>query len=360
MRTISSLLLLWSVAVSAQEPTSADSLATDVVEPIDEATTAEGSESGPDAATSEDADADSGADVSTDGDLPAETDVEAEDVAPAPPAPRAPGTGPGKVGPHSNHWDLEQMYTNGDVDEGLRIAKERQAANPEDIDLYWHIARFIFEVGERHERDSAEIDKKALYKEMIAWSEEGLEIAPGDPHLTYAYGIAKARLGTTRGVLASLWMAKDIERAWTVVADSGYEYESINRGEHLPCDAHLVLGIFYRVVPDWWIVKLLSGTRGDLDKALEYLEYANTCSPDRINVKKELGVGQICFGMNREMPEFVEMGRKTLEETLLLTPDGDTDFIDFKHIPKILENPEMACEYSRDGQQDLDRESLEE
>lgn len=267
---------------------------------------------------------------------------------------------PGQVKPDDPYWDLELLYFEQRIDEGLAAARARLAAAPGDPELHWHVARFLFEIGEQHARDDASFDKIALYREMQAVSEAGLALAPDHAHLHFALGIALGRLGTTRGVLKSLFLAKDVEQAWLRAATSGYAYRSINGGEQLPCDAQQTLGIFYRIVPDWWIVKVLAGTRGDLDASLRWLEEANRCSPGDIGIVKELGVTQLCIATTRDEAEMLERGRATLRGALRIPArEASTDRIDHDHIRRLVEDPSLACEYSRDGQQELDRAALE-
>jgi hypothetical protein len=260
----------------------------------------------------------------------------------------------------STQWDLEVLYHDGRSAEGLELAKQRLAADPTDADLTWMIARFMFEIGETFQRDDESIDKVAYYKEMLDIVDEGLEHHPDDAHLRFARGIAVGRYGTTRGVLASLFLAKEVERDWLFTAESGFAYSSIGAEEHLPCDAYQALGIYYRLVPDWWIVKVLAGTRGDLDTSLSYLERANRCAPDRIRNLKELGVTQMCIGTKRKQPDMVEKGKVSVRAYMALPANTKTEKIDLKHGQLLLDDPTLACEYSRDGQQDLDRENLDE
>jgi hypothetical protein len=266
---------------------------------------------------------------------------------------------PGLVNEATPHYDLEVLYDQGKVDEGLKEAKAQLAQHPEDLDLYWHAARFMFEVGERFDRNDKSIDKVDWYEEMIGIFEAGLARDPTNAHLLFGYGIAKGRLGTTRGVLASLFMAKDVEAAWLAAAQSSYRYSSIRGQEQLPCDAHLCLGIFYRLVPDSFIVEMLGGTRGSLEKSLAELERSDRCGPDRIGTLKELGVSQLCKGEKSKDEALVVAGRATLLRARALAPEGDTDVTDLRHIDMLLANPKLACGYSRDGQQDLDEKKLE-
>ena len=268
------------------------------------------------------------------------------------------GPGPGPVTEASAHYDLELLYTANKHEEGVKLAKARQAENPDDIDLYWHISRFLFEIGERHSRDDDTLDKNALYQEMLDWADKGLERDPDHLHLWFAKGVAKGRQSTTKGVLGLLWMLKDIEEAFLKVAESGYTYKSMGTGEHLPCHAYQTLGIFYRLVPDSWFVQMLAGTRGSLDKSLNWMEQANSCSPGRIGILKELAVSLQCIGTSRKDDASLQRAASLLQSAQAMNATTDTEVIDLKHIPKLLEDPSLACGYSRDGQQEREEKAM--
>lgn len=266
---------------------------------------------------------------------------------------------PGQVKPDNAHWDLEVLYYNSQWQEGLDLSRARLAEHPDDADLYWHVARFLFEMGEQVDRNDPTVDKVELYRQMIEVSEAGLERFPEHAHLHFALGIGKGRLGTTRGVLKSLFLIKDVEAAWSRAASSDYAYRSIDGGEHLPCDAQLTLGILYRIVPDSWIVKVLSGTRGDLERSQHSLEAANACSPGDIGILKELGVTHLCIADRQDDPTHLGLGRQFLEQSLRVPArDDSTDLVDHRHIRMLLDDPSLACEYSRDGQQETDAEAI--
>ena len=56
----------------------------------------------------------------------------------------------------------------------------------------------------------------------------------------------------------------------------------------------------------------------------------------------------------------IASGRAHVQEYTSLTPRTNTEHVDMAHADKILAmTPKEACEYSRDGQQDLDRKNLE-
>jgi hypothetical protein len=260
--------------------------------------------------------------------------------------------------PPMPHMDLELLYHEAEFQKGLQATNAQLAAAP-DKDLYWMKARFMFEIGEHWQRTDTSIDKEAWYKEMLAAVDAGLALAPGDPHLRFGRGVAMGRLGTTRGVLSSLFMAKDVEQDWLAVANAkGFYYRSLGNEELLPCDAYHALGIFYRLVPDWWIIQVIAGTRGDLDRSLDFHRNAVTCKPDDIDNWKELGATELCIAEKRKDPAMIAAGLTSLSRALALPARTERERIDHRHSTMLIAEPTLACEYSRDGQQDLDESKL--
>ena len=142
------------------------------------------------------------------------------------------------------HYDLELLYSELKFDEVTRLCRERLVSSPDDLTLHWMLIRALYERGEQFPRTDDSVDKKAIYQEMIDLSEHGLELSPEDPHLLFARGLALGRMGTHRGVLASLFSVKEIEQVWVKAAVSGYQYASIYGNEQMPCDVYLGLVCF--------------------------------------------------------------------------------------------------------------------
>jgi len=271
----------------------------------------------------------------------------------------AAGTLPGQVDASSPHFELEQAYTEAEDYAAFQRLEQRidalLAEAAEDADLYWMKSRAMFEQGELVDR-SAGIDMVAHYQAMAKSSEKGLELRPGDPHLRFAHGIALARLGTTKGVLSSLFLARDVEADWLAATEGSYA--SLGGEEALPTDAYHALGVFYRLVPDWWIVQVIAGTRGSLDKSLEMHEKA-VAGRVSIDSLKELGVTELCIAESRGDDAMRARAMATFDRALAMPAHGAKHQIDHQHIRGMKVDPSMACEYSRDGQQDLDRKRLD-
>ena len=265
---------------------------------------------------------------------------------------------PGQVDASSPHYELEVAYGEAKSLSAFQQLEQRidglLAEAKGDADLYWMKARAMFEQGELIDRDAG-VDMVAHYQEMADAADTGLELRPNDPHLRFARGIALARLGTTKGVLSSLFLARDVEADWLVATQCSYA--SVGQDEVLPNDAYQALGVFYRLVPDWWIVQVIAGTRGDLDKSLEMHEKATAGRPS-IDSLKELGVTELCIAETRDDEAMRARAMKTFARALSMPAQTEKNRIDHDHIGKLEADPSMACEYSRDGQQDLDKKKL--
>lgn len=265
-------------------------------------------------------------------------------------------TRPGQVTPDDPYWDLEVLYYQERHLEGAKLAEARYAET-KDPHLTLHIARFWYQELEGDETRSKS-ERAVIYDRLLATLDEGLAKDPKDLHLQFARGVVMARIGTSRGVLASLRLADDVEAAWTSVIDAGFMYNAIGVHEELPCDAYLALGVFYRLVPDSWLVKAIAGTKGDLQRSLEMNEKGVACAGDRIRNLKELGVTQLCLGQKTKDAALVDAGKATLNRMFAVTPTFREEVIDLRHGAKLLKDPSIACGYSRDGQQDLDESKI--
>ena len=258
----------------------------------------------------------------------------------------------------SRHLDLEELYSKGEAAQGLRVARARLAEHPDDPELYLHAARFIFELAEQSPNLS-DAQREKRYTEMKRLLNKGLKLAPGHPRFLFGIAIARARLATTRGVLRSLSGAKDVEGLLLKVANANYRYQSLHDEEVLPCDAQVALGILYRLLPDWWGISLVAGTRGDLQKSLALLKKSDRCAGGRHHVIKELGVTELCLGQTDGDEKLIAAGKRDLKRVIALPADRRVERIDVAHAKRLLKDPSLACGYSRDKQQERSKEALE-
>jgi hypothetical protein len=231
-------------------------------------------------------------------------------------------------------------------------------ANESRPQLIWRLARVIIN---KYEVDRVASDKEKLraYEEVERLSRLCIKQQPEQvPYCHLFLGVALGRQGTVRGVISSLRSAKEVERTWL----RGLEL-SRGRGlklsdETLESQFAYLLGIYYRIVPDSWWVKLLAGTRGDKQKSIDFhrQSIATRLKPD-LSCKLELAVSLLCKSPKQDEPEHAE-GIRWLDQVIASTPTDKFDVIDRDNARKVKANPKVACGYSRDKIQNMSEDQI--
>ena len=225
------------------------------------------------------------------------------------------------------------------------------AAHPESAFLAWRIARNHWRHGERLSI-SAKGDRRAAFTRSLEWAERSLDRDPDCGECLLWAVVSRGRLATTVGVVASVSMVAPMAG----LIDRGIALQPTSRDNEWNTtlgNLYYAASAFYRVAPEWRGVELLIGTRGDKDRALDYIERAIAISPMRVDYHLEHGVVLTCIGVERGDTAALERGRSELAKTRTMPHHLGTDAVDQKNAEILLGNPELACGYSRDGFIDL-------
>jgi hypothetical protein len=163
------------------------------------------------------------------------------------------------------------------------------------------------------------------------------------------------RIGTTRGVVRSVRMAPEMEQLLEQGIALRPTYHDDFTNSTLG-NLYYAGGVFYRVVPEWIWLDWLIGVRGDMDKSLEMIRKADELDRGRIDYRVEMGAILLCYGNRREADWALDEGRDVLRSAHRLPRRFRTDESDLGHARKLLDAPERACGFSRDGWIDMDAE----
>jgi hypothetical protein len=220
-------------------------------------------------------------------------------------------------------------------------------------EVIWRLARIMVNYYEGY-RDAPEKLKLAAYAQAEAISRKCIAMSPKTPGCYLELGIAIGRQGTIRGVLRSLRSAGPIEEAWLKGLELSKGHPEYKVDKDL-MEAHFwyTLGIFYRIVPDWWIVKVIAGTRGDKQKAIDFNRKSVELRPDP-STWLELGVALMCRGSKEDDKAQLDEGVTWVTKVSQITPNSEIDTVDKKNAKVILANPKKVCGYSRDKFQDVE------
>lgn len=247
----------------------------------------------------------------------------------------------------------EALADAGDLPGLVRTLEAYTAAHPDDCEGLWRLSRAYYEQGEVLAQSESDARRIPIYEKAEALADRCIAVDPQDGQGYLWKGAALARIGTARGVLASLRSAGEIETLWLRSLQTPTRYRLASGISSFPGDVYYGLGIFYRMVPDWRVVEWVAGTRGDLDASIRYLRLLVADEPNRIEGMKELGVSLLCQGQKKGDTGEEAEGRIWLQKALATPGTYPTDVIDHRQIPVILAHEGDVCGYSRDGWEDL-------
>lgn len=220
---------------------------------------------------------------------------------------------------------------------------------------YWHLSRNLYARGEHLPRENRQ-ERLKLMEQARAYGKQGIDRDPKSAESWFFHAVAMGRWATTKGILNAVSVTHDMEQAFLKALSLQSRYNFA--GFCTAGDIHAGLSIFYRLVPDWWIVKAITGTRGDIDKSVSHARKAVAVQPYRIEYNKELGVALLCRSQRQKRSRDAEEARKVLEKTRTFPNLVGSDAIDKDHIQWLLDDPEIACGYSRDYVQKISEEDL--
>ncbi len=259
----------------------------------------------------------------------------------------------------------EDLWLANDFEGSDKVLEKAEKKCPDRAEIYWRKARNAYDRLENLDRDRKPNTEERIkyYRKMEALGDKCIELAPEDGNCWLWKGIAKGRRGTSQGILRALSEAAELEDVFLKAVELKPQYRATDGSANALGDAYNALGQFYRVLPEWLCtfgIKQVVGTCGDIDKSVEYQRKAVAREPARIEYVKELGISLICRGQRQDNPEEIKEGKKYLKKVGDLPEIKPSDPIDKKHARMILDDPSMACGYSRDAQQEQSKDAYED
>lgn len=251
----------------------------------------------------------------------------------------------------------EAQFASGDAAASAATLEPYVAAHPDDVEALWRLARALYEKAEIMAQSVPDAQRLPMYErvQQLARRVQALDPQHGQGYLWEGVGLG--RIATAKGILSQLFTADDIERLWLKALTTPTRYASMSGNSTFPGDVWYALGQFYRLCPDWAAMKWIAGTRGDIDRSIDYLRKVVAAEPHRIEALKELGVSLLCKAEKQDDEAARIEGRLWLQKALQEPARFPTERIDHQQIPVILSREREACGYSRDGWEDLSESS---
>ncbi len=253
--------------------------------------------------------------------------------------------------------EAEEVFSQGKMKESIKGYEKASVIFPNRAGPYWRISRSYFIIAEHLDTKdrNGRLQRLGLAR---SFGEKAVATDPSSGESWFFLTAARGRFATTKGIIKTIRVTGELERGFlkTLEKKPRYNFSAFNTAG----DTHCGLGIYYRLVPDSWFVKTLTGSRGDIDKSIKHLRKALLYQPYRVEYNKELGVSLLCRGLKKKRQNDIEEGLSVLKSALNFPNLLKTDPVDKQHIHELIGDYKKACGYSRDGYQDLSEERLQE
>ncbi len=255
----------------------------------------------------------------------------------------------------------EDLFNAGKYEESNALLKSIYERDPDNLDVYWMIARNYFQMDEVIPLEKNKREKLLMYKIAEGWALKGYNKNPDIAENAFLVGVTMSMQVLANGIAATIVRdrkkAQKIEQ-YFIQASEAKEMRINNEFMNTKAAANLALGIFYRKIPESELLVVLIGTKGDMDKSVMYLKKAQSSFPKFMEINKELGVSLICRSRRRKNPQDMEEGRKYLQKVLILPVEKELDRIDQEDAQRLLDDPSLACGYSRVRQEKIEENHL--
>lgn len=255
-------------------------------------------------------------------------------------------------------WKAERLIDEEQDVEGERILNKILKTHPNNSKVYWLLAKNLFFRGERMDPRDVE-GRDRVFVKGIEYAQKCVELDKNNINCLLHAGTLMGRRATNKGIIKFLFDGKKVENYWVNAFKSKqhYRFPSLNTSISA---VNYALGVFYRLCPDSFFLKLFFGFKGDIDKAIMHIKNAIKNSPKQVELRTELVASLFCKWDREQDEESKKMGIEQSNICKKLIPSDKINTISQLHCDMLEENPKLGCGYSRDRQQETDEAKFKE
>jgi hypothetical protein len=268
---------------------------------------------------------------------------------------------------------FEQCLDNSYADNLLgsnKLLKELDKKYPNEPVILWHLSVNYFIVARRLPED--QLDKQIdLLKMGFAKSKQCLNVTQTNPDCWLTFAASHGALAIAEGIFDTLSEISDVQ-------DEMHKAHEMLLKESDRCpmapwkvdSKHVALGAlaeYYRLAPDWWLFKLLSGVRGDKEKSWKYAQQMKVFDVSSANIAAR---SAMCLGADSDDQALIDRGIALMVKGMgfeLLHPFDEAEYRRLARLYNAvakLKNPEpedyydLACvEFGNDDKSALKKKS---
>jgi len=239
----------------------------------------------------------------------------------------------------------------------LEIIESISAKEPAWIDGLWMIADAAFQLGASYQDEKDLPFARSIFVRGQKSGEKCIERKADHPICQLFLGAMIGKIASIDGIFSSLKKAKLVEKLWMAVVNSKYNHR-FSEDSTLQGSARYALGMFYRLVPDFFLMKWLFDVKGDINKSVQYHKEAIAIdSPNPCN-KIMLAASLLCSVKGDTNSKDGREGLKHLRETRQLTAKSMAARACQNDTTRLEKEPGKACGYETARQQETSEDDF--
>ena len=247
------------------------------------------------------------------------------------------------------------------LQERMKILKPIVDRNPGWVDGQWLYANTLMQYGETLSADD-EKGKAKTRKYLVQakdYSKKCLDQKPNHAICKFFYGAAVGKIGTVDGIMSSLGKGKIVLNSWLDVYNSKTNYV-FSDGYSLQGLTRYALGIFYRVVPDFFLLRWFFDISGDIDKSVKMHKEAIAFKGGKGPCSQMMyAVAMLCKSEGEKSHPMTGQAFGVLDKIAAADSKGnESAMVCINDAPKLKAKPSDACGYTKAQVQKRDEESL--
>jgi hypothetical protein len=175
----------------------------------------------------------------------------------------------------------------------LEIIESMSAKEPAWIDGLWMVADAAFQLGAGYTDEKDLPFARSVFVRGQKSAEKCIEKKADHPICALLLGAMIGKIASIDGIFSSLKKAKQVEKLWLSVVKSKYNHR-FAESSSMQGNARYALGMFYRLVPDFFLMKWLFDVKGDIRKSVQYHKDAIAVDPPNPCSKIMLAASLLC------------------------------------------------------------------
>ncbi|HYX39057.1 MAG TPA: hypothetical protein VE954_38625 [Oligoflexus sp.] len=243
-----------------------------------------------------------------------------------------------------------EALSNAEHEKRLFILEQVIRKKPDWLDGYSMMAAEAFFLGSSFTDPKDHPTARKYLEDGEKKINECLKRAPSHMLCKFFKASLRAKIASIDGIFASLRYGQAVRDSWLEVVASGVDIQ-FRPNVSLQGSAHYGLGLFYRLVPNFFLMDWIFHIRGSIDESIKYHRAALKFDGENPCYTLMLSVSLLCKVKGKpNTPEYTEAMQ--LLNAPLPKPIDVAQAVCVHDVPKIRSEPKKTCGYTQAKYQD--------